>query len=70
MTDEPIPWAVMLRGALRFGLTPEAFWALSLKEWISLSQTAEPGGDLGARGVAALRAKLREFEKGNQSDGR
>lgn len=32
----------MLRLALGMGLTPAAFWALSLKEWRML--TAHPGG--------------------------
>jgi uncharacterized phage protein (TIGR02216 family) len=26
-------WAAMLRAGLRLGVTPEAFWRLSLKEW-------------------------------------
>ena len=69
MTTEPIPWAVMLRGALRFGLMPAEFWALSLKEWIWLSRAPDGGHVLDGQGAAALRARLRDFEKGERSDG-
>lgn len=27
------PWAPMLQVAARMGVTPEAFWRLSLREW-------------------------------------
>lgn len=65
MTTDPIPWAVMLRGAVRLGLTPDAFWALSLKEWIWLSRAPDGGHVLDGQGAAALRARLREFDKGD-----
>ena len=29
-------WAALLRAALAMGLTPEAFWRLSLAEWRAL----------------------------------
>ena len=70
MTTEPVPWAVMLRGAIRLGLTPADFWALSLKEWIWLSRAPNAGHVLDGQGAAALRARLREYEKGDKSDGR
>ena len=36
-------WAAMLRLAVeRFGVTPEAFWRLSLKEWRMLTAASEP----------------------------
>jgi hypothetical protein len=65
MTTEPIPWAVMLRGAVRLGLTPAAFWALSLKEWMWLSRAPDAGHVLDGQGAAVLRARLREFDKGD-----
>lgn len=69
MPAEPIPWDAMLRSALRLGLTPEAFWALSLKEWVWLSRPADPAGQLDRQGAATLRARLRDFDKGDRSDG-
>ncbi|MCI4646421.1 MAG: phage tail assembly chaperone [Hyphomonadaceae bacterium] len=69
MRAEPIPWGAMLRAALRLGPTPGAFWALSLKEWIWLSQSPETPGQLDRQGAAALRARLRDFDKGDPSDG-
>jgi uncharacterized phage protein (TIGR02216 family) len=39
------PWPDLLRlGVLRLGLTPEAFWRLSLAEWRILT-LPEPGAD-------------------------
>lgn len=38
------PWGGMLRAAARLGLGPEAFWRLSLREWLML--TERPGGGL------------------------
>lgn len=34
-------WAGLLRGALAMGVTPEAFWRLSLAEWRALAGEAE-----------------------------
>lgn len=34
----------MLRLALRMGVTPEAFWRLSLKEWRMLTGAGEAAG--------------------------
>lgn len=31
------PWAAMLRVAVQFGIMPEAFWRLSLREWRMLT---------------------------------
>ena len=31
-------WARMLRLAVGLGMTPEAFWRLSLKEWLALTE--------------------------------
>jgi len=41
-------WGAMLRAAVAMGLSPEAFWRLSLKEWRMLTLRAEPGA-LGRR---------------------
>lgn len=41
------PWAEMLRMAARAGVTPAAFWRLSLKEWRMLTERSagpEPMG--------------------------
>ncbi|WP_035579105.1 phage tail assembly chaperone [Hyphomonas jannaschiana] len=47
-----LPWAVMLRAALSAGVTPDAFWRLSLREWRWL---AGEGGEAMSRGrLAAL----------------
>lgn len=38
-----LPWSEMWRAAMKAGLSPRAFWDLSLKEWRWLSQGgAEP----------------------------
>ncbi|WP_374390824.1 phage tail assembly chaperone [Brevundimonas sp.] len=44
------PWAEMLRTAAALGITPEAFWRLSLREWRMLVEApagAEPLGRVG-----------------------
>ncbi|MBU1522345.1 MAG: phage tail assembly chaperone [Alphaproteobacteria bacterium] len=52
----------MLRAAMRMGVTPEAFWRLSLKEWRML--TAAP------RGTAPMgRAGLRKLMEDWPDDG-
>lgn len=35
-----LPWAEMFRAALARGLSPAAFWQLSVREWIWLSGPA------------------------------
>lgn len=40
------PWRDMMVEAARFGLLPEGFWRLSLKEWRTLIQPSG-GGALG-----------------------
>ncbi len=45
-----LPWADVWRRALGMGLSPDAFWRLSLKEWRWLTLTpgqACAGADLG-----------------------
>ncbi|MEM7766443.1 MAG: phage tail assembly chaperone [Pseudomonadota bacterium] len=48
-----MPWAEMMRAALRLGIAPQAFWRLSLREWMWLSEAA-PGAGLNRSGLAAL----------------
>lgn len=36
-------WPAALRLALRLGLTPQAFWRLSLAEWRALTGESGPG---------------------------
>jgi uncharacterized phage protein (TIGR02216 family) len=36
-----VSWAGLLRTALALGITPEAFWRLSLKEWRMLTERAQ-----------------------------
>jgi uncharacterized phage protein (TIGR02216 family) len=35
------PWSEMLRTASRLGVSPEAFWRLSLREWRMLIERPE-----------------------------
>ena len=46
------PWPQLLRLAVQMGITPEAFWRLSLAEWRAL--TAEPSDALSRQGFEAL----------------
>jgi uncharacterized phage protein (TIGR02216 family) len=36
-------WAGMLRAAVAMGISPEAFWRLSLREWRMLTEVSGPG---------------------------
>jgi uncharacterized phage protein (TIGR02216 family) len=35
--SEPTPWTRMLSVGVRLGVSPHAFWRLSLREWRALS---------------------------------
>ena len=37
--DKPINWAALMQSALRLGVPPQAFWALSLREWQLITDT-------------------------------
>ncbi|HRP10790.1 MAG TPA: phage tail assembly chaperone [Terricaulis sp.] len=37
MRAEGTPWGAWLKAAFVFGLAPDAFWRLSLKEWRALT---------------------------------
>ncbi len=41
------PWAGMLRTAVSAGVTPEAFWRLSLREWRLLVASPAATGPMG-----------------------
>lgn len=48
-------WASWLRFAvLNLGLTPEAFWSLTLSEWIALTRQKSPVQPLGRSELEAL----------------
>lgn len=47
-----VPWSALLATAARMGVTPEAFWRLSLVEWRLLAAGANPAP------VAMARAEL------------
>lgn len=49
-------WPAALRLAVRLGLTPQAFWQLSLAEWRALTGGAAPALDR-----AALDALLQRY---------
>lgn len=51
-----LPWADLLRAALAAGLSPEAFWRLSVREWRWLSR----GGTL-APDRAALEKMMTDY---------
>ncbi|NQY98040.1 MAG: phage tail assembly chaperone [Henriciella sp.] len=40
-----LPWAEMFRAAVSRGLSPEAFWQLSVREWLWLSALRDPSFD-------------------------
>ncbi|MDK2747802.1 MAG: phage tail assembly chaperone [Brevundimonas sp.] len=44
----------MLRAAVRMGVTPEAFWRLSLKEWRMLTEAPRGTAPMGRAGLAKL----------------
>lgn len=49
-------WAGMLRTAVALGVSPDAFWRLSLKEWRMLTERAGAPA-LGRGGLEALMAR-------------
>ncbi len=36
-----LPWADMMRRATGWGIAPEAFWRLSVREWLWLTTTPD-----------------------------
>ncbi len=49
-----MPWAEMLRAALRLGIPPEAFWRLSLREWRWLTAADTQAGRFDCAQLDAL----------------
>lgn len=41
------PWSEMMRTAAMLGVTPRAFWRLSLKEWRMLTQPPRSNAAIG-----------------------
>lgn len=41
------PWGEMLRTAVRLGVMPADFWALSVREWRMLAARAAADGPMG-----------------------
>ncbi|MCR9079634.1 MAG: phage tail assembly chaperone [Hyphomonadaceae bacterium] len=40
-----LPWAEMLQMAVARGLAPDAFWKLSVREWLWLTTSPKPDFD-------------------------
>jgi Phage tail assembly chaperone protein, TAC len=55
-----LPWPDLIAAAPRFGLTPPAFWALSVREWRAL---VGEGQGLDAGRLAELSAAFPDEEK-------
>lgn len=53
-------------GVLKMGLSPEAFWALTLSEWRALLEAGRPGAG-GAMSRAELTALLAQHEDGERT---
>jgi uncharacterized phage protein (TIGR02216 family) len=52
-----IHWAEAMRlAAARFGIAPDAFWRLSVREWRALVGDRSGGGALGRAGLERLMA--------------
>lgn len=47
--EDQTPWAEMLRMAAGFGVGPQAFWQLSLREWRILTARPEAVSPMGRR---------------------
>ncbi len=50
-------WAAALSFALRLGLTPEAFWRLSLAEWLAVLAPLTPAAPFDRAAFQALSAR-------------
>ena len=55
------PWGAMLRIAAQIGVTPDAFWRLSPKEWRMLTEA--PGGAV-PMGRTALEQLMEDWPDG------
>ena len=57
MKPEATPWPHWLRAGAALGLSPEAFWRVSVREWRALVAAPE-GAALDRAGFAALAARF------------
>ena len=59
------PWGEMLRAAAGFGVGPEAFWRLSLKEWRMLTEATgfQVGAPMGRLDFETLAARWPDFQE-------
>lgn len=64
-----LAWREMFRAALAAGLSPTAFWALSLREWRWLARGANEGG-LSRAEVVRLAAAIEEDRDDGRDRGR
>lgn len=62
-----LPWPDMMRAALALGISPEAFWRLSLREWRWLS--ASPHRPMSRTDFEALCAADPETRSMETEDG-
>lgn len=54
------PWPALIRLAMQMGITPDAFWRLSLVEWRALT-----GGEAEALSRAAFETLARQYPDEN-----
>ncbi len=54
MTERPSPWGAMMRTAARLGISPAAFWRLSLAEWRMLTEGAAADAPISWAALKAL----------------
>jgi len=59
------PWGEMMRAAAGFGVGPEGFWRLSLKEWRMLTQAVGSGvgAPMGRLDFEGLAARWPDFQE-------
>jgi len=55
MMRERTPWGAWLQASFAFGLPPDLFWRLSLKEWRALTAPASAHFDRAALDALAAR---------------
>ena len=67
MTGRMTPWGEMLRVAARAGVTPAAFWRLSLREWRMLTERPAGPEPLGRDGFERMMAAWPDEAGGEHS---
>lgn len=61
MSEAGFPWGRLLQAGLRLGLTPEAFWKLSLREWRLITAKKSDSG-FGKKDLSRLIAAFPDKE--------